>query len=57
MQVVITQSRYFGQTPNILEKDLRGKTYDDILEWITSAPNLFDHYTKTTEKRNRFEKS
>ncbi|MFX0205562.1 MAG: hypothetical protein ACFFDT_06210 [Candidatus Hodarchaeota archaeon] len=50
MQAVITQSSYYDQTPNIFEKDLRGKTYDNILEWITSTPNLFDHYTENKEK-------
>lgn len=49
MQAVITQGEYYGQTPDILEKDLRGKTYDDILDWLTSTPNLFDHYVRDRE--------
>ena len=46
MRTVITQKTFFGRTPAIMEKDLRGKSYDDISDWLTTTPNLFDHYIK-----------
>jgi hypothetical protein len=35
--------------PNILEKDLRGMTYDDIADWISSNTKIFDHYLSEEE--------
>ncbi|MFX0051868.1 MAG: hypothetical protein ACFE8U_11320 [Candidatus Hermodarchaeota archaeon] len=44
MQTLSLQSNYFGQLPNIIEKDLRGMTYEDIEDWISSKTKMFDHY-------------
>ncbi|MFX0183324.1 MAG: hypothetical protein ACFE95_09620 [Candidatus Hodarchaeota archaeon] len=44
IQTVVMQHSYFDQIPDILEKDLRGMTYDDIADWISSNTKIFDHY-------------
>ncbi|MFX0172900.1 MAG: hypothetical protein ACFE9L_13370 [Candidatus Hodarchaeota archaeon] len=44
MQTLSLQSNYFGQLPNIIGKDLRGMTYEDIEDWISSKTKMFDHY-------------